>query len=388
MFDRKISHSLDEYTLDTKYTSRAVALGKVDLRARITRNFWLNIPFLSAAMQAVTGSEVAIGLAKCGGLGVVPCSLSIDNQVSVVKETKKAKINPEECKHPLKPLLDEKNRLCVGAAINTHEKDYEERIPALVNAGLDAFFIDSADGFTQFQEETLEFLVEYCPYIWKAGGNVINADGVRCLADAGADGIKVGMSIGHSCTTAHVKATGKGQATAIMECVEARDEYFAKNGVYLPIIADGGISDTGTMCIALALGADALMMGKFFAGCEEAPGKKLTREELLTEAPYLKDELDPKIEFYKEYWGEGSLRGLKDAKHRYGQSSFAEGVEGWIPYTGRLIENVESALRAIIKSMKDTGSLNLDEFRAGDNVIEASPAAVAQKYSQGILVKR
>ncbi|MBN2585486.1 IMP dehydrogenase [Patescibacteria group bacterium] len=376
-----LAYSLSEFTLDTAYTSRELSKSSADLSVEIARGFRINIPFLSAAMQAVTGPELATELARCGGLGVIYCSQPLSGEAEMVRQVKAMPPNAAEYTYPFKTLVDKQGRLVVGAAINT--KDYAERVPALVNAGADILFIDSSHGNTDYQKETLEFVKQHYPHIPIVGGNIINADGVNNLVNWGATGVKVGMGIGSICITTDVKATGKGQASAVMECVATRD----KLSDYIPVIADGGIGTAREMCIALALGADAVMLGKYFARFEEAPGNKISRSDFLQMFPGVDRRLDPSIEYLKEYWGEGSLRARihQEAQYRYGQNEFAEGVDSYIEYAGGLKENLGRTLAKIIKSMHDAGANSVKELREKAVVRLASAKSMSEAGAHDLI---
>ncbi|OGB74685.1 hypothetical protein A2810_00215 [candidate division Kazan bacterium RIFCSPHIGHO2_01_FULL_49_10] len=353
-----LAYSLSEFTLDTAYTARELSKSQADLSVAVARGFKINIPFLSAAMQAVTGPELAAELARCGGLGVIYCSQPILSEAEMVRRVKAAPPNADNYSYPFKTLLDAQGRLVVGAAINT--KDYAERVPALAEAGVDILFVDSSHGNTDYQKETIQFVKQNYPLVPIVGGNIINSDGVNNLIGWGADGVKVGMGIGSICITTDVKATGKGQASAVMECSATRD----KLPEWAPVIADGGIGTAREMCIALAIGADAIMLGKYFARLEEAPGNKISRDDFLRMYPATNGKLDPSIEYLKEYWGEGSLRARihQEAQYRYGQNEFAEGVDGYTEYAGPLKENLSRTLAKIIKSMHDAGANSISEL--------------------------
>jgi len=380
-----LAYSLSEFTLDTAYTTRELAKSSADLSVQVATNFKINIPFLSASMQAVTGPELAAELARCGGLGVVYCSQPVMSQAEMVRRVKAMPTNAESYSYPFKTLLDQQGRLVVGAAINT--KDYAERVPALVNAGADILFVDSSHGNTDYQKETIGFVKDNYPNLPVVGGNIINASAVDNLVGWGASGVKVGMGIGSICITTDVKATGKGQASAVMECVAARDKLIAN---YIPVIADGGIGTAREMCIALALGADAIMLGKYFARFEEAPGNKISRDDFLRMFPAANGKLDPSIEYLKEYWGEGSLRARihQEAQYRYGQNEFAEGVDGYTEYAGLLKDNLGKTLAKIIKSMHDAGANSISELHDKAIVRLASARAMGEAGAHDLISYR
>ncbi|MFA5270696.1 MAG: IMP dehydrogenase [Patescibacteria group bacterium] len=379
------AYSLSEFTLDTAYTTRELAKSSADLSVEVAANFRINIPFLSAAMQAVTGPALAAELARCGGLGVIYCSQPIMNEAEMVRQVKAMPANAENYTYPFKTLVDNQGRLVVGAAINT--KDYAERVPALITAGADILFVDSSHGNTDYQKEAIQFVKQNYPAVPVVGGNIINTDGVNNLVGWGADGVKVGMGIGSICITTDVKATGKGQASAVMECVAARDKLSTN---YIPVIADGGIGTAREMCIALALGADAIMLGKYFARFEEAPGNKISRDDFLRMFPATNNKLDPSIEYLKEYWGEGSLRARihQEAQYRYGQNEFAEGVDGYTEYAGALKENLSRTLAKIIKSMHDAGANSVLELHNKATVRLTSARAMGEAGAHDLISYR
>lgn len=245
--------------------------------------------------------------------------------------------NPDE-------VLDERKRLLTTAAINTH--DYESRVPALIDAEVDVLAIDSSDGHTVFQARTLEWIGKNYPNMPVIGGNIITGEGFNYLVDHGARAIKVGMGGGSICITQEQKGTGRGLATSIIKVAEARDHYFQKTGKYIPLIADGGIVHSKDIVIALALGADYAMMGRYFARMDEAPTEKMTiRNQVM-----------------KPYWGEGSTRAREWKEARYQQMMFVEGVEGFVQYAGKLRDNMPETLAKIKASMASVGAANIKEL--------------------------
>ncbi|MCF7792401.1 MAG: IMP dehydrogenase [Candidatus Cloacimonetes bacterium] len=239
---------------------------------------------------------------------------------------------------------DEKKRLLSVASINTH--DYEERVPELVEAEVDVIAIDSSDGFTVYQKETIDWIKNRYPQIPIIAGNVITQAGFGYLVDAGAAAIKVGMGGGSICITQEQKGTGRGLATTIVDVVKARDDFFKETGKYIPVIADGGVTSTKDITIALALGADYVMMGRYFARMEESPTEKIVVNNRVM----------------KPYWGEGSARARDWKDKRYNQSKFVEGVEGLVEYAGHLRDNLDETLSKIKSSMGTCGAANLQEF--------------------------
>ncbi|MBQ1264094.1 MAG: IMP dehydrogenase, partial [Oscillospiraceae bacterium] len=167
-------------------------------------------------------------------------------------------------------LLDSQKRYMVGAGINT--RDYEQRVPALVEAGADVLCIDSSEGYSFWQKQTLEFIrAKYGDSVKVGAGNVVDREGFLFLAEAGADFVKVGIGGGSICITREQKGIGRGQATAVIEVAQARDEYFEKTGIYVPICSDGGIVHDYHMTLALAMGSDFMMLGRYFARFDESP---------------------------------------------------------------------------------------------------------------------
>ena len=246
------------------------------------------------------------------------------------KDYEQHKENPAE-------LLDNQKRYMVGAGINT--KDYETRVPALVEAGADVLCIDSSEGYSCWQEKTLKFIRErYGDSVKVGAGNVVDRDGFRFLAEAGADFVKVGIGGGSICITRETKGIGRGQATALIEVAAARDEYFAETGIYVPICSDGGIVHDYHMTLALAMGADFIMLGRYFARFDESPTNRV-----LVNGQYM-----------KEYWGEGSNRARNWQRYDLGGATglaFEEGVDSYVTYAGPLKENVAKSLYKVKSTM-------------------------------------
>ncbi len=241
-------------------------------------------------------------------------------------------------------VVDDKKRLLIGAAINTH--DYRDRVPELVNAGVDVLAVDSSDGFSFYQKEALEWLSNHFPDIPVIGGNIITKEGFNFLVEAGARAIKVGMGSGSICITQEQKGTGRGLATAIIKVCEARDQYLKETGKYIPIVADGGIVNAKDIVIALSLGADYVMMGRYFARMEESPTEKVNINNRIM----------------KPYWGEGAQRARDWKAERYHQSKFDEGVEGFVEYAGRLRDNIGGTLAKIKSTMSTCGVSTIREL--------------------------
>ena len=241
-------------------------------------------------------------------------------------------------------LVDEKKRLIAVAAVNTH--DFKERIKALAEAEVDAIAIDSSDGFTEYQKQVLNWSKENFPEIPRIAGNIITQAGFRYLVENGANAIKIGMGGGSICITQEQKGTGRGLATSIIKVAEERDKYFKETGIYIPLVADGGVTSTKDITIALALGADYVMMGRYFARMEESPTEKIVVNNRVM----------------KPYWGEGSARAREWKQNRYYQAKFVEGVEGLVEYAGRLRDNLGETLSKIKSSMATCGVKDISEF--------------------------
>ncbi len=439
-------------------------------------SFFLNIPLVSACMQAVSGPELAIALARRGGISFIFQSQRIEDQVAMIKRVKGSKagfvvstsnLRPENTiadvlelhgktghstipithdgtgaghllgiltEHDWKfeenrnrlvsevmtkiedvisgpagislhqansllkkhkksclpiidnegnlqslvfwkdlmnhldnpdELLDAEKRLAVGAGINTW--DYKERVPALIGAGADVLCIDSANGFTDWQKETIRWIKANFSGVKVGGGNVVSNRGFRFLAGAGADFVKVGIGGGSICITREQKGVGRGQATAVIEVTGARDKFFREKGIYIPICSDGAIVYPVHMAMALAMGADFVMMGGWFARFREAPGR------LIMDGG----------NYYKEYWGEATNKARNFARYdvapdKKGLFTFEEGVEGRVPFAGDLKDGVGDALAKIKATMCDCGTLDLKEFRDEAVIHLASLLAIAE----------
>lgn len=467
------SHSLKEFRILPGYTPADGNGPNVELKTRLCRKgddfIYLNTPFLSAAMQAVTGVEMAISLAQLGGIGILPVSQPIDEQCAKVGQVKRFKagfqtnivtLAPQqsisevahiirdtgyttfpvtqsgqfhdkligiltdkdfderrdlECtvdermktdvqsgtevtelraanelmirygrgflpilsrdgilqtvvfkkdldKHLRHPneSIDGQKRLLVGAAISTHPED-RERVQALVEHDVDVLVIDASDGHTEYQREMIQYVRQQCdtPVI---GGNIVTADGFRFLVEAGADAVKVGMGIGSGCTTQEVKATGRGQGTTLMEVGATRDQWLKDTGSYIPLVADGGISGPAEMSIGLALGANAIMMGNFFARYTESQGSLMR---------------NAAGEIVKEYWMEGSMRAHN--MRRYAQTKenfFEEGISGFVPHVGSIFDKLPTVTHMLRATLATAGCRTIGGLHA-DAVLEMqSPSAL------------
>lgn len=274
--------------------------------------------------------------------------------------------------HP-NELSDSNKKLLVGAGINT--RDYRERVPELVNAGVDILCIDSSDGFSEWQKETIEFVKKTYNGTVKIGaGNIVDSDGFNYLADAGADFLKVGIGGGSICITREQKGIGRGQATAIIDVAKARDEYYKKNNVYIPICSDGGIVQDYHMVLALAMGADFIMMGRYFARFDESPTRKLMVGN----------------RYVKEYWGEGSNRARNWQRYDFGGSEnlkFEEGVDSYVPYAGKLRDNLDITLGKIRSTMCSCGASSIQELKETAKITLVSSTSIVEGGAHDVILK-
>lgn len=282
------------------------------------------------------------------------------------KDYSQHKDNPQE-------LLDDKKRYRVGAGINT--LDYEKRVPALVEAGADVLCIDSSEGYTCWQKKTIDFIRErYGDTVKVGAGNVVDRDGFMFLARAGADFIKVGIGGGSICITRETKGIGRGQATALIEVAAARDEYFEETGIYIPICSDGGIVHDYHMTLALAMGADFIMLGRYFARFDESPTSKL-----IVNGTYV-----------KEYWGEGSNRARNWQRYDLGgksKLSFEEGVDSYVTYAGSLHDNVEKSLYKVKSTMCNCGEITLPSFQKNAKLTLVSATSIVEGGYHDVTLK-
>ncbi len=270
-------------------------------------------------------------------------------------------------------LLDGQKRYMVGAGINT--RDFEQRVPALVEAGADVLCMDSSDGFTEWQKRTIDFIrAKYGDSVKVGAGNVVDAEGFRYLADCGADFIKVGIGGGSICITREAKGIGRGQASAVIDVCKARDEYFKETGVYIPVCSDGGIVYDHHITLALAMGADFVMLGRYFARFDESPTAKINVNGTLM----------------KEYWGEGSNRARNWQRYDLGGSSklsFVEGVDSYVPYAGSLSYNVERTLVKIKSTMCNCGALSIPELQNKAKLTLVSAVSIVEGGAHDVVTK-
>ncbi|HBL78311.1 MAG: inosine 5-monophosphate dehydrogenase [Bacteroidetes bacterium GWF2_42_66] len=487
-----VSRTFSEYLLVPGLTTKECVPGKVSLKTPLVKftkgelpSLELNIPFVSAIMQSVSDHNLAIALARNGGLSFIFGSQPIGSQVDMVRRVKKFKAgfvlsdsnvmpnqtladvirvknetghstigvtedgtsngkllgiitgrdyretrDPHDMKvtefmtpfeklvvgklgitlgdandivwdHKLNtlPIVDENQNLCffvfrkdyeshkdnpnelhdnqkrllVGAGINS--RDYKERVPALVDAGADVLCVDSSDGYSEWQAETIRYIKKkYNGEVKVGGGNVIDRDGFRYLVDAGADFIKVGIGGGSICITREQKGIGRGQASSVVEVAKARDEYYEETGIYVPICSDGGIVQDYHMVLALSMGADFLMMGRYFARFDESPTKKLKVGN----------------NYVKEYWGEGSNRARNWQRYDMGGSEslkFEEGVDSYVPYAGKLKDNLDITLGKIKSTMCSCGCLTIPELKENAKITLVSATSIVEGGAHDVILK-
>ncbi len=275
-------------------------------------------------------------------------------------------------RNPLE-LLDANKRYVVGAGINT--RDYAERVPALLEAGVDVLCIDSSEGFSEWQKRTLDWVrANYGDSVKIGAGNVVDRDGFLFLAKCGADFVKVGIGGGSICITREQKGIGRGQATALIEVCKARDEYFEQTGIYVPVCSDGGIVHDYHMTLALAMGADFLMMGRYFSRFDESPTDKV-----VINGNYM-----------KEYWGEGSNRARNWQRYDMGgdkKLSFEEGVDSYVPYAGPLKDNVQKSLSKVRSTMCNCGVLNIPDLQKNAKITLVSSTSIVEGGAHDVVLR-
>ena len=491
-FFEEPSRTFSEYLLIPGYTSEDCTPDRVSLKTPVVKykkgekpSLTMNIPMVSAVMQAVSGEEMACALAREGGISFIYGSQSVESQAAMVKKVKSTKagfvgsdsnISPEatladvialkektghstmavtdngkedgrlvgivtsrdyrisrmdkatKVKEFMTPydklivgsedislseandiiwdnklnqlpivdkeqhlkafvfrkdyeshkdnpneLLDADKRYIVGAGINS--RDYETRVPALVEAGVDILCIDSSEGYSAWQAKTIQWIREkYGDAVKVGAGNVVDEEGFRFLADAGADFVKVGIGGGSICITREQKGIGRGQATATLDVARARDKYFEETGVYVPICSDGGIVHDYHITLALAFGADFVMLGRYFARFKEAPNKIVS-----VNGNYM-----------KEYWGEGSARARNWQRYDVGgenKMAFVEGVDSYVPYAGSLRDNVGLTLSKIRHTMCNCGCLTIPELQKNAKVTLVSSTSIVEGGAHDVVVR-
>src|SRR5665647_1201106 len=488
------SRTFSEYLLLPNLTTKECIFDNVSMKTSITKfkkgeksELQINIPVVSAIMQSVSDHNMAIALARCGGISFIYGSQSIETQADMVMKVKKykagfvisdstlrpdstfkdvldmrektahttiaitsdgshngklkgiltsrdyridrvsAETKVEELMTPFKDLIyghegmtlteandtiwkhrlnclpiidkdqtlvylvfrkdytehkenpneliDSDKRLITGAGINT--RDYEQRIPVLVEAGVDALCIDSSDGYSEWQAQTIKFVRDnYGDTVKIGAGNVVDKEGFLYLVNAGADFVKVGIGGGSICITRETKGIGRGQASSVKEVAAARDEYFEKTGIYVPICSDGGIVHDYHMVLALAMGADFIMLGRYFARFDESPTRKLRVGG----------------NYVKEYWGEGSNRARNWQRYDFGgdiknKMEFEEGVDSYVPYAGKLKDNIDITISKMKSTMCNCGALSIPELQKKARVTLVSSTSIVEGGAHDVILK-
>lgn len=347
-------------------TSRDYRVSRMSLEDKVS-SFMTPREKLVVAPSSVTLSE-ANDIIWDNKLNTLPIVDEEDRLLYFVfrKDYEQHKENPLE-------VLDSEKRYLVGAGINT--LDYEKRIPLLVDAGADVLCIDSSEGYTVWQQKTIEFIrSKYGNGVLVGAGNVVDRDGFLFLAKAGADFVKVGIGGGSICITRENKGIGRGQATALIEVAAARDEYYNETGIYIPICSDGGIVQDYHMTLARAMGADFIMLGRYFARFDESPTAKLNING----------------NYVKEYWGEGSNRARNWQRYDLGGKSglsFEEGVDSYVPYAGKLSDNVRKSLYKVKSTMCNCGVTTIEDLHKDAKLTLVSATSIVEGGAHDVMIK-
>ncbi|WP_312648622.1 IMP dehydrogenase [Aminipila sp.] len=347
-------------------TSRDYRVSRIDPSTKISE-FMTPFSALVYAEEGCTLSEANDMLwdHKLNALPIIDKNQRLTHFV-FRKDYDSHKDNPNE-------LLDAHKRYVVGAGVNT--RDFEERIPALVEAGADVLCIDSSEGFSEWQRDTIAYVREkYGDTVKIGAGNVVDGEGFRYLAEAGADFIKIGIGGGSICITREQKGIGRGQATATIDVAKARDEYFEKTGTYIPICSDGGIVYDYHMTLALAMGSDFIMLGRYFSRFDESPTNKL-----IVNGTYV-----------KEYWGEGSNRARNWQRYDLGgdgKLKFEEGVDSYVPYAGSLKDNVTLSLNKVKSTMCNCGALSIPDLQKNAKITLVSATSIVEGGAHDVILK-
>ncbi|MBR2779426.1 MAG: IMP dehydrogenase [Firmicutes bacterium] len=347
-------------------TSRDYRISRMERTEKVA-NFMTPFEKLVWAEEGVTLSE-ANDIIWDNKLNALPIIDKNQRLVAFVfrKDYDAHKIKPDE-------LLDAHKRFIVGAGINT--RDYEERVPALLDAGVDVLCVDSSEGFSEFQSRTIRYVKDnFGEDVLIGGGNVVDREGFRFLAEAGADFIKIGIGGGSICITRETKGIGRGQATAVQEVAAARDEYFEETGIYIPICSDGGIVYDYHITLALAMGADFVMLGRYFARFDESPNPVVTING----------------QYVKEYWGEGSARARNWQRYDDGEGSklkFEEGVDSYVPYAGSLSSNVQLTLSKVKATMCNCGALSIPELQEKARLTLVSATSIVEGGAHDVILR-
>ena len=348
-------------------TSRDYRVSRMDPATKVSE-FMTSAENLVCAPDTITLSEAndIIWERKLNSLPLVDAEGNLKYLV-FRKDYDGHKSNPNE-------LLDQQKSYMVGAGINT--RDYAERVPLLIEAGVDALCIDSSEGYSEWQKRTLEWIrANYGYDICVGAGNVVDAEGFRFLAEAGAHFVKVGIGGGSICITREQKGIGRGQASALIDVCAERDRYFEETGIYVPVCSDGGIVHDYHMTLALAMGADFMMLGRYFARFDESPSRRV-----MVNGAYM-----------KEYWGEGSARARNWQRYDLGGNkkamSFVEGVDSYVPYAGSLKDGVAGSLAKVKSTMCNCGALTIPELQEKAKITLISATSLVEGGAHDVLLK-
>lgn len=347
-------------------TSRDYRISRLSLETKV-KEFMTPLAKMVYAQEGITLSE-ANDIIWDNKINALPILDKENKLVAFVfrKDYDMHKSNPHE-------LLDDQKRYVVGAGINT--RDYKERIPALVDAGVDLLCIDSSEGFSEWQKITIDYVrQQYGDKVKIGAGNVVDAEGFRFLAEAGADFVKIGIGGGSICITRETKGIGRGQATAVIEVAQARDEYFKETGIYIPLCSDGGIVYDYHITLALAMGCDFVMLGRYFARFDESPS----------------DRVNINGNYMKEYWGEGSARARNWQRYDTGgdaKLSFVEGVDSYVPYAGSLHDNLPVTLSKVKSTMCNCGAITIKELQEKAKLTVVSSTSIVEGGAHDVILK-
>lgn len=342
-----------------------VVPAEVDTSAYLTPTIKLNIPLVSAAMDTVTESRLAIALARVGGIGMIHKNMSIEAQAEQVKLVKEAEVGDNP-----KASLDSKGRLLVGAAVGVGAKTME-RVEALLQAGADVITVDSAHGHSKNILRVVAEMRATYPDLQIIAGNIVTKEAAADLIEAGANTVKVGIGPGSICTTRVVSGVGMPQASAVDEVAT----YCADKGVC--VIADGGLKYSGDIVKALALGADTVMLGSLLAATLESPGE-------------VHEEANGKK--FKTYVGMGSLAAMKrGSADRYFQKSTTsieklvpEGIEAKVPYSGTVEEVAYQLIGGLKSGMGYCGAKDLMALRKNAHFVQITNAGLRESHPHDV----
>jgi len=337
----------------------------VETTTRLTRNITINIPIVSAAMDTVTESRMAIAMAQTGGLGFIHKNLTVDEQAAEVHKVKK--YESAVVSDPITIEPEAKLSAAVGVG-----PDREARIHALLKAGADVITIDTAHGHSRGVIEAIRATKANFKGIELVAGNVATAEATEALCLAGVDAVKVGIGPGSICTTRVVAGVGVPQITAVDECVRAAEKF----GV--PVISDGGVKYSGDLVKALAAGASSVMIGSLLAGTEEAPGDVILYQG----------------RSYKSYRGMGSIGAMKKgSKDRYFQADVSdsdklvpEGIEGRVPYKGSIEMTLFQLVGGLRSGMGYLGCRGIAELRSKPRFVRISSSGLRESHVHDVII--